>query len=262
MIKLYSFAVNRPDFLFYQYRTFKHFLTDEFEFIVINDGHNDDRMRIQRQADLLKLPCHVVVNPRRDTANYGHARSIQYAYETFIKHDNDISVMLDGDMFLARKYSIREWLGDAQLAGLKQGREHIEYLWPGIVFMDMGKLPEKDTLSFWPDLVEGVGVDVGGHSYEYIKAHPEIKVKWMTTGGQITEGNRNIQEKLPPEMIPVYDSEFHIEVFMNAWVHYACGTNWYYRTEDYHRRKSDFVFALLENTMNGSVSLPQSVEVI
>jgi hypothetical protein len=254
VIKLYTFAVNRPEFLRYQHATFSKFFKEEFQLVVMNDGQEKSQ-EISDIAKELKLECHKIVNPRRDTANYAHARSIEFTYENFIKHDTDISAMFDGDMFLARPFSMREWMGDAGLAALSQGRGHVTYMWPGIAFMNMATLPDKETLSYWPDIVEGEGVDVGGHSYLYIKAHPEVKVKWMTYTGQVMERNQNLTA-LPAELIPSYNSDFHIEIYINAFVHYGAGTNWYHKTPEFHQAKTKFLFNMLDKCMSGEVALP------
>src|SRR5579862_5688524 len=117
MVNIYTFAVNRPDFLFYQFKMFERFLTDAHQLIAINDGHDegqgaipDGNRQIRDMAGALNIHSYTVTNPRRDTANYGHARSIEFAYENYIKHDTDLSVLLDGDMFLGKEFSIREYL--------------------------------------------------------------------------------------------------------------------------------------------------------
>jgi hypothetical protein len=260
VIRLYTFAVNRPDFLLYQFKTLQHFLKDEHQLIVINDGHDegqgslpDGNRQIRDMARSLSLDCHTVENPRRDTVNYGHARSVEFAYERFIRHDTDISVLLDGDMFLGKVFSVREYLDGYALAGWQQSRGHVRYLWPGLVFMDVATLAEPETLSFWPDRVDGEACDVGGHSYEYITRHPEAKVRWIDSDHICTD-NKNLH-LLPPDILAIYDPGFAIEILAKSFIHYRGGTNWDWRTDEFHERKSAFLFETLDRLMSGVSAL-------
>lgn len=124
MINIYTIAVNRPEFLRYQVETFKRFLTDAHQLIAINDGHDEGQgaipeghRQIADMAKTLNITSHSVTDPRRDTANYGHARSIEFAYTHFISKDTDISVLIDGDMFMGGPFSIRDYLEGHALAG-------------------------------------------------------------------------------------------------------------------------------------------------
>ena len=261
MINIYTLAVNRPDFLFYQFKMFERFLKDEHQLIAINDGHDegqgaipDGNRQISDMARALNIPSYTVTNPRRDTVNYGHARSIEFAYDNYISKDTDISVLLDGDMFLGKEFSIRQYLDGYAIAGLEQSRGHVQYLWPGIVFMDMPLLPHKETLSFWPDVVEGVGCDVGGHSYEYIKRHPEAKVKWMEYSPPIMAAHDNINS-LPPDIRETYDEAFAIEICAKSFIHYRGGTDWDWKGTDYHERKTQFLYDALDKLSSGMSKL-------
>ncbi len=258
MVRIYTFAVNRPEFLFYQRKMFDRFLQDEHQLIVINDGHDegqggipDGNRQIGDMARSLNLPSYTVTDPRRDTANYGHARAIEFAYEHFIRDDKDVSVLLDGDMFPGKPFSIREYLDGHAMAGLEQSRGHVYYLWPGLVFLDMARLPDRDALSFWPDAVDGVGCDVGGHSYEYLQRHPDVKVKWMDYASPITAENGNLQT-LPPDIRAVYDDAFAVEILLGSFIHYRGGTNWDWRSAEHHERKTRFLCDMLDRLASGT----------
>lgn len=241
MLKIYTIAVNRPDFLLLQHRTFYRFLADPYQLIVINDGKGEDALKIGNMARRLELDHHNVERPRRDTANYAHARSIQWAYDNFISKDDDVSVLLDGDMFLGAKFSVRDWLGNHALAGIPQNREHVRYIWPGLVFMNMRKLPDKRSLSFWPDVVDGQRVDVGGHSHEYLRDHPWVEVRWIQRDAS-DKGCIRTQEQF------LEAKRFGMEIAL-SFLHYRCGTNWDHQSADHHTKKTELLNSIFAELM-------------
>lgn len=232
MIKVYAIFAARPDLMPMLHNCLRRFLRDQHELIIINDGRGDWHEHIRHQASDCGLTCHSVQNPRRDTANYAHARTIEWLYETHVANDTDISVIMDGDIFLSRPFSLREWMAGAQLCGAKQNRKHIEYPWAGLIFLDMAMLPDRHALSFWPDKVDGVSCDVGGHAHEFIAAHPDLSVRWISQRGMTGD-------------------PFNMEVFADAFVHYGAATNWDYKNADHHARKTSALFELLDRVMEG-----------
>ena len=159
MIKIYTIAVNRPDFIELQHKTFKHFLKDEYQLIVVNDGFkkvrgNNDAERIDAIARELSLESHRVPffgTPNRRTGrleeshpSHRHANSIRFLQKGDLNRHNDIAVIIDGDMFLSVDFSIREFLNGAPMAGAWQSKnkngKNIEYVWPGVVFLDVPKM--------------------------------------------------------------------------------------------------------------------------
>ena len=62
------------------------------------------------------------------------------------------------------------------LAAVPQGRSNISYLWPGLAFMDMRTLPNKETINWNCGKVDGVSVDTGGHMHIYLKNNPALRV--------------------------------------------------------------------------------------
>lgn len=94
------------------------------------------------------------------------------------EHD-DIVVFIDIDMFLLKEFSIRTFLGDADIAGLKQKRGDFEYIWPNLLILNMPHLPHKDTLQFFPLVIGNVVLDTGGSLYHYLEANPGVKVVYF-----------------------------------------------------------------------------------
>ncbi|HSX26203.1 MAG TPA: hypothetical protein VLE89_04260 [Chlamydiales bacterium] len=174
---------NRPDFIELQYKGLKKFLKDDFELMLFNDANRDEmRQEIEQVCGNLGIMCVRVPqelhNPDpkapEGSASYRHGEVLQFAYNNFGVHHDDIVCTMDSDMFMIREFSIRDYLGDYDL--------NAYYGWAfttHFLVLNIPKLKDPETISFRcrvsPD---GDFKDVGHDGYVYIEAHkPELKVK-------------------------------------------------------------------------------------
>ena len=87
---------------------------------------------------------------------------------------------MDGDLFLIKDFSIREYLKDYDFIGSMRGdRENkgLEYVWIGLCFFNIKKLPNAKTLNFDLTFVDGTLLDSGGSTYYYLKNNPNVRLK-------------------------------------------------------------------------------------
>jgi hypothetical protein len=157
-------------------------------------------------------------------------------------HDG-IVMIIDADMFLIKPFSIIEYLKDYQLAGVPQKREHIDYIWNGLVFFNMNTLPDKRFINFNCKKVEGVAVDVGGGLYHYFKDHPQLK--FTPIGNEYINQWTELSERQKKHEIVelLYQMQpNNIEFLLNySFLHYRSGTNWDKRTNEYHKSKTEIL---------------------
>jgi hypothetical protein len=264
---VFTHSYNRPDFIEIQYKTFKKFLHDEYEFIVFNDGSSEhDARSIENICTSLGIACIRIPQEIHDRpylfrlAREGRhspcvrcANVVQYSLNEYgFKHD-DLVMIIDSDMFLIKDFSVRDFLHGFALAGLDQERAGYHYLWNGLVFMDVTRLAEKETLNFNCGELFGVPVDVGGNTYYYMRAHPEVKVRYFDEinlidlrcqkcqressqdgAGRIFRHicthNSQVLERRTFDPITIsfiqqniYNSQFLVN---NSFFHYRSGTNW------------------------------------
>lgn len=192
-ILIITHAYNRPDFIALQDVTFKTFLKDDYEFVVFNDARDQAlRKEIFKVCKALNLRCIAIPQEIHDRPylkrlpheDFNHsccrcANVVQYSLNELGFFHDDIVAIVDSDLFLIKPFSIRKYLEGYALAGLNQQREHVNYLWNGLVFFDMPNLPDKQTIDFNCGAVEGVSIDVGGHTYHYLKKHKDVKVRYI-----------------------------------------------------------------------------------
>jgi hypothetical protein len=205
---IFTCSYNRPDFIKIQHKTLQHFFEDEYEFIVFNDAPNESMaQKIKAMCDRCGVQCIRISQeihdrpylPRWPGENYNYptirnVNVVQYSLDTLGFDHDDIVVLLESDVFLVKKFSVREMLNGYDLAGRvlspnsRTGDGRIKYIWHGLAFLDMRRLPNKHTLNFNCGRVENTPIDGGGHSYYYLKNNPGIKAFYI---------NHNFSRLLP-----------------------------------------------------------------
>ncbi|MHB1568007.1 MAG: glycosyltransferase family A protein, partial [Solirubrobacteraceae bacterium] len=239
-------AFNRPDLLSEQVRAFRRNLVQPHEIVVINNGQGRLAWRIGLTALRLGVRAHRVQQPNHTTANYSHARAIEFAWERFVSRDRDVSLIVDHDCFPYRRFSPRELLAGAAMAGVAQLREsddgrRVHYLAPSLLVLDLPKLPRPESVSFWPDRVDGITCDVGGHLWEYWRRRPGLRVRHLDQG-----------------YIEVGDARLLMETFGGTFIHYLGGSNWNSQPEADHAAKTEWMVATLRTGVARAAELPGS----
>jgi len=224
-IQVFTTVVNRPNFVEIQQKLFQKFLKDEYQFHVVDDSVDED---ISKQFKSLCLNNDIIyykkpsitvpMNPAQSCA-----AAVQWTYDNIIvkKYSEDIVFFCDSDMFLLEEFNIAEYMKDTVISGLPQTREHVKYMWNGIMFFDMKKIFQIDPdLDFSDGIVEGVLTDVGGHMYLYFKKNnvimKETDVQYPTHFNDI--------ELQDSDITAGYNFELHLD---GKFLHYRAATNWH-----------------------------------
>ncbi len=215
-ILIFTYAFNRPDFIEIHHKTFKRFLSDEYEFIVFNDAC-DAHMRklinnICAQLDIQCIPIPQEIHNMPYLDHYSspwyptniqnsavrNCNAVQYSLDTVGFNHDDILVLIDSDMFLIKEFSIREYLKHYELAGFHRPcydvpdnfhnclRDHpdlpiVENIWIALVFIDMKKISNKYALNFNRGALfansKETFLDSGGYTYYYMQNLPDARIK-------------------------------------------------------------------------------------
>jgi hypothetical protein len=204
-ILIITHAHNRPEFIEWQYLCFKKFLLDDYEFVVFNDAVVPKHFRaIKEMCSKLQIKCFpipqeihshlypLILPPERFFAHPSnrHADGIQYSFQQLGFDYDGIVALVDSDLFFIRPISIVNLLEDCDIAAVTSPgfkyewqinklyrRDPIKYLWPGVVFMHMNRLPNKQDLDFTPGDYGSFTLDTGGHTYFYLKNNPTVRLK-------------------------------------------------------------------------------------
>ena len=116
-VQIFTSVVNRPDFVEIQYKLFKKFLKDDFQFNVVDDSLDDDiSSQFKEVCDKYGIVYYRKNQGDRSKnesrwAGAKHAtETIQWTFDDIIKkkHSEELILFLDSDMFLLDDFSIIE----------------------------------------------------------------------------------------------------------------------------------------------------------
>lgn len=183
-ILILTYSYNRPEFIEWQCNTFKKFLQDDYEIVVFNDACDKAICdQIEQMCIKFEITCMRVPQTHANNApSCRHQDAIMYSMQTIGFHYDGIVCMFDSDMFLIKPFSIVNFLRGHDIAAWGQHRPHdVYYLFPGVVFLDMRMLPNKETMSWIGGTVNGSACDTGGYMHHYLKNNPYIRRRTMNS---------------------------------------------------------------------------------
>ncbi|MCX5925593.1 MAG: hypothetical protein NT124_04855 [Candidatus Dependentiae bacterium] len=181
-IRIITSTSNHPEFIAYQDKAFKKFLKDEYEFIVFNDAFDAEiANEIDRVCSLLHIACIRVPQENRivgtvfSWGSYRHGQAIEYMMKTVGFDYDGIVVLIDSDLFPIKNFCVTDFLAGYDCAGLRMGPQGgtMDYMWPGLLFLRMNALPNKETMSFLP--ADKEWLDTGGSFYHYLHKNSDVK---------------------------------------------------------------------------------------
>jgi hypothetical protein len=268
-VLIFTHVHNRTDFIKIQCDTLKKFFLNDYKFVVFNDGRTDSMAQeiyntcAQLNIQCVRIPQEIHSRPylyRLPHEDYQHpcvrcANVVQYSLDTLGFNHDDIVMIIDSDMFLIKPFSAREFMTDHQLAGVKQNRGEIIYLWNGLLCFDMKALPNKHSIDFNCGRVNDKPVDVGGQTYHYIKNNPEVKIHYINcfySGNSLCDSCKSTNQQLcthntetlrtegfDDNQILFLHSAGNVEFFHNnSFLHYRGGQNWDNQSQKYHQMKT------------------------
>ena len=257
-IRFFSPVCNNPEFVKLQEKTLRKFIQDDYEYIVLNDGLSPEL--VKQISDTCKennITCVEVPKTLiHSSAAVAHCSVMQWAYDNIIleNHKDEICAFIDADMFVVKDFNVSDFVGDNALAGLPQYRGPIEYFWPGLLFMNLPKMPSPEKLSLFCGIVRGYNVDAGGTAWHYLYDNRGIPLRGMEHTSHIHECNSNMHV-LSKEVAEKYDQEFRIEILESAFIHYggASTKNFPERQE----KKKKFIEWLLDECCSGNITMPK-----
>lgn len=261
-ILIFTYAFNRPDFIEIHYKTFKKFLLDDYEFIVFNDAIDrsisDEIEKICAKYNICCIQIPQEIHVGAYNASVRNCEVVNYSLETVGFLHDDIVALFDSDLFLIKEFSIRDYMKGYDIAGLHQSREHVNYLWIGLAFLDMKTLDNKQTLRFDCGIVDNIITDSGGFTYYYLKNNPTMKIKYFDGVLYLKDffcdecirnnyyfclHKKNVMRDYffsdPLVELAIHSRDSIMELYLyNTFIHYRAGSNWNYESNEYHAKKT------------------------
>lgn len=260
MIRLYSFHTAPSPLLAHQRDMFARFMAEEHELVIVNDGQSPaDADAIEAAAASLGLRSEPVPLPERNNPSDGLAAAMEFVVANFLA-DDEISVLLHADVLAGGPFSLRELIGEADLAAVPEmkvspdGARVIHYPWSGFVCLRPPRLPARTTIGFGPGLIDGIACDTGGGFRRYLSAHPGLDLVALTAPGVLVAGDA-AADAWPNLDVPRPQGR-PAERFAGELLHYLGGSGWNPDDAPHHHAKREWFTALCDALLAAELTLP------
>jgi hypothetical protein len=248
-----TYALGRADLIPLQYACLKKFVVGDFEYLVFNNSAEGDPAinAIEQTCRQIGVRCIRVTERIDQLGSVSHGQALDWSLKNHIfATPLDYVLILDFDMFLLEALNIKEFMADSDVAGIPQSRQHVSYLWPGLLFMKLAGMPNLNSLSLNCHPVDGVNVDSGGDFAIYAKDNPGIKIKHLNHTSHITT-KEHFSSFFRQDMVDKYDPAMCFEVYIRKFLHYGCGSNWNGASRAHMDAKSSLLFEIVRRCLSG-----------
>jgi len=219
-VKVILSTFNRPDLLPIQVKTIQKYLKNDYEIIVIHDSRDNNFVEdFEEICESLNLDFYHHDSEYGKSPSQYHGESIQWAYDTIVKYEceNDLTLILDHDMFLIDELDLLEYFGDNDIAGCHQNRGSVEYVWPGLVMFKYQSIKDIE-FDFLPGSHGGQLLDTGGGTCYILQTEG---IKYKSTGCEYPDSYAGI-DLLDEDVNLGFGFELHLN---DKFLHFrnACG---------------------------------------
>ena len=266
LLKIYSFTTGPAVFLGYQSALFRRFLEDEFELIAVNDGQDEEASAaIERAASALELRCERVPLPPCGDPSIGLGNAMEFALSSLARNDDDISLLIHGDIFACRPFSARALFEQADLVAqpeLKRSDDDsaaVYYPWSGVIGLRVSALTDLDTARFGPGVVNGVRCDTGGMFALYLAEHPHLRLRALVKERVCAGGDYSA---FPAGTSPSLFDERGVELVSGVFFHYLSGSGWLAAHPSSRAAKQAAALELFDALLGGATMRPAAHEAV
>lgn len=256
MINIYTVAYIKPELIYLQNKYLQKYCKDNFTYTIINNGQNDTIKENIKNICKQNFISNIDYIKNYDIADYcshSHCAALEFAIDNYIKNDskNDITIIIDNDIFPFKFFSFLDIIGCNDVAGMYQQRLHnnreFEYL-SAIFTMFRNSI---DLSNF--KISNGIG-DTGSGTHYLISKY---QTRFIDHTAQIDIESdyifQNNNINFP------YKKEYACQILDNIFIHYYRGSNWAESDPIYHSDKINFIVNFLENTKNYELHLDDIV---
>lgn len=254
MISVYVTHYNKVELLSLQYERIKRFCTEDVRYIVINNGINAatslEISRISKELGLEKIV--IRDNNKIKMTAMHHKEALQYCYDNYISKDAaDIRVVMDCDIIPFATFSFKDFIGDADIAGIQLGVE------PSLYVASFISLYSKNINFDGFNLGSDIEFDSGVPTGALVEKH---KTNWLKHTAPMREKEgRYVFKNAKVNALP-YDQSFGIQFIEGSLLHYYRGTGWDNGDMFYLERKSKFIESFLESPDMYNPNLDDNVQ--
>jgi len=253
MSKIVVCHCNRPNFLEIQLQSYFKTCEDLEEIIVVNDGSSLSLRNEIKNKTITRKNVRLIDAPYdldHSSPPFACSSVLQWIYDLLLMEDEKSKVaFLDSDMFPLKKFSIENFLQEKSIAGLKQIRGNVDYIWNGIVMIDFNKIQHPHAIDWNCGVINCYNVDCGGQFFNYFEKYGRDDVRYLTHTSHMSIDQINSLSSCPGEVAQKYDVSYKMEVFEDTFLHYGRASNWetsWLSPIDFNKSKTDYTVYWLQ----------------
>jgi len=282
-MKVFVCNDSSPELVEPQFLSFKKHLQEPFEMTLINSGAM--AMNQQKSYEVtevcnrlgIRVVCterdQAIEAMRNDSFTYGHPDRIfqpygvfttpgnagnylmQWSWEKVVCREKESICFVHSDVFLIEPIVLSDYLEHHDICAVmpgkpaENGHPELKWLWEPIMVADMARLPQPETMIWWPSMVEGVWTDTGGRTYYYLRDHPEVRVLELAQSGCPNDDDEPTVDFHPARYRFIHLGNKRV-------LHYYSGSRWCTdsahgwnwpkdKADEYHRRKMAWTKGLI-----------------
>lgn len=258
MINIFAFTGNRADLIELQMKSFQKHIQEDFTYTILNNTSFDHKDQHQPIEDACHRAGVQVFNVERDPEleavcnaaeksctvfnTHGSWSNINcagcygcfYTWKHHIMKETGAICLLHPDVFFDRPIKLTDYLQKTPLCFAPQTRPNLGgvHLHDVMVLADMQRLPDPGSINWWGSLVNGIATDIGGQTFFYLKAHPEINPTFIQQWHRPDDPDVDFHPA-DYEILAIEDKPVGI--------HYLRASNWNYRSPEYHVKKTEWI---------------------
>lgn len=249
MVTIYSVYYNRPEFLSIQYNQLLKYCTDSFEFIVLNNGMDQNTTEnISKECLRLNIKeINFIQLDRHHYCSHDHIQALDYLYHNYVNVNNTskIRVVMDSDIFAFSKFSFYDLLKDYDVVGLSM----INYF--------------SAIYTMYNNTVDLTGFEINAKCADSGSGTGVLMLKYNTKGiihtAPIRKKEADYIFKNSNKDTIKYDETWGFQFIGNCFLHYYRGTGWDNGNIDYYKAKFNFLNHFLQNTDNYNINLDNNI---
>jgi len=195
MVKIYTLADKRPDFIEMQIKSIRKYLTGDYEYIVIDNAIDSPfRSKVIKEicSDLnvkyVKITLEDDLNNLSDgkkcysgnayvTPNTAHLYPMMWIFKKLIQ-DKETSFVIDSDMFFLSKIDISE-LSKSDLLYMPQYRGSFEYIAPSLLVLNTEGVDNFRDIDWDFVHTSNGATDVGGKTNDFLQRNSNIRKEYF-----------------------------------------------------------------------------------
>lgn len=254
-ISLYSIHFNKMRFLELQYNLFVKYCTDNFNFIVVNNGvdnkyiDNISNFCLKHNIQEIRSPDLFDFENRILYKAQDHARTLKFLYHNYIQNDTSkLRIVMDSDIFPFNEFSFFNLIDNQQLAGISLEQPY-QYISSYITIFN-----DDVDLTNIPIYTEE-NKDSGLWTKDYVEKY---KTKWLKHTIPIRKKEISYIFKNCEDMPLPYDYPFMF--IESCFIHYWQGSGWLFEPKEYHDHKFEYIKNFIENINSYNLCLDNNVQ--